>query len=92
MAFRILWVIVTFVDLDAAWNYFMTNTTVTDDTNYDVLSRSFIEGYRARFGPNELVNDPMEAAYINVNMWALAVEKAQSFEVDKVRRAAWNSI
>ncbi|KAI8834850.1 periplasmic binding protein domain-containing protein [Chytridium lagenaria] len=37
-----------------------------------------------------LLNDPMEAAYINVYMWALAAEKAQTFAADKVRLAAYN--
>jgi ABC-type branched-subunit amino acid transport system substrate-binding protein len=92
LEFPNLSVIVTFVELDAAWNYFMTNTSNPDVTNSDVLSRSFIKKYREKFGDNELVNDPMEAAYINVHMWALAVEKAQSFDVDKVRQAAYGIV
>ena len=36
-----------------------------------------------------LTNDPMEATYIGVYMWKQAVEKAKSFEVDKVRPAVY---
>ena len=31
-----------------------------------------------------LTNDPMEATYIGIHMWKQAVEKAKSFDVDKV--------
>ena len=34
--------------------------------------------------PNRTTNDPMEAHYIGFNMWVKAVEKAQSFEPNKV--------
>ena len=34
--------------------------------------------------PNRTTNDPMEAHYIGFNMWVKGVEKAQSFEPDKV--------
>ena len=33
---------------------------------------------------NRTTNDPMEAHYIGFNMWVKGVEKAQSFEPDKV--------
>jgi ABC-type branched-subunit amino acid transport system substrate-binding protein len=31
-----------------------------------------------------LTNDPMEATYIGIHMWAQAVEKAKSTDTDKV--------
>ena len=34
-----------------------------------------------------VTNDPMEATYVGIHMWAQAVEKAGSTEVDKVRDA-----
>ena len=34
--------------------------------------------------PKRTTNDPMEAHYIGFNMWVKGVEKAQSFEPDKV--------
>lgn len=62
----------------------MTDPAVQPITYTDYLSYRFIQNYRAMFGNAELVNDPMEAAYINVKIWAQAVELAKSFEVDAV--------
>lgn len=62
----------------AAWNYFQT---AESDINED-----FITQWHAYTGDEERVtNDPMEATFIGFNMWAKAVEKAGSAEVDKVR-------
>ncbi|WP_421926506.1 urea ABC transporter substrate-binding protein [Neoaquamicrobium sediminum] len=61
----------------AAWNYFMSVDTPEN--------ASFIETWHAFIGNEERVaNDPMEAHYIGFNMWAAAVEKAQSTEADAV--------
>jgi len=62
----------------AAWNYFMS---AESDVNEE-----FIEGWH-EFTKNEdrVTNDPMEATYIGFKMWAEAVEKAKSTDVDKVR-------
>ena len=34
-----------------------------------------------------VTNDPMEATYVGIHMWAQAVEKAGTTDVDKVREA-----
>ena len=34
-----------------------------------------------------MTNDPMEATYVGIHMWAQAVKKAGSVDVDKVRTA-----
>ncbi len=61
----------------AAWNYFMSVDTPEN--------ASFIETWHAFIGNEDRVtNDPMEAHYIGFNMWAAAVEKAQSTEADAV--------
>jgi urea transport system substrate-binding protein len=36
-----------------------------------------------------VTDDPIEAAYFGVYVWKAAVEKAKSFEVDKVRQAVY---
>ncbi|WP_396588149.1 urea ABC transporter substrate-binding protein [Bermanella sp. R86510] len=62
----------------AAWNYFMSADA---DVNYD-----FIDKWIAYTGDESRVtNDPMEATYIGFEMWAKAVEKAGTTEVDAVR-------
>ncbi len=52
----------------AAWNYF---ESIDSPAN-----RTFIARFRARFGPQRLLSDPMEASYLGVHLWARAVEAA----------------
>ncbi len=64
----------------AAWNYFMS---VDADVNTD-----FIDSWKAFIKDDKRVtNDPMEAHYIGFNMWAAAVEKAGTTDVDAVSEA-----
>ncbi|MCS6960000.1 MAG: urea ABC transporter substrate-binding protein [Pseudanabaenaceae cyanobacterium SKYGB_i_bin29] len=66
----------------AAWNYFQTVDTPA--------SKKFVESFKAKYGADRVVNDPMEAAYIMVYLWKQAVEKAGTFEdLEKVRQAAY---
>lgn len=53
----------------ASWNFFQPPDNAPIRTDSDILSREFLAAYRAEYGPDELVNDPMEAAYINVWNW-----------------------
>jgi urea transport system substrate-binding protein len=51
-------------------------------------NRDFIAAWRRFTGRADAVtNDPMEATWIGFHLWAAAVEKAGSTEIDKVRRA-----
>lgn len=64
----------------AAWNYFQS---VESDEN-----ETFIEDWKAFIGDDKRVtNDPMEATYIGFKMWAKAVEKAGTTDVDAVEQA-----
>jgi urea transport system substrate-binding protein len=63
----------------AAWNYFQS---IDLPANQDFVSR-----FRARFGPERILSDPMEAAYIAVHLWAQVVESAGSDDVNAIRRA-----
>lgn len=63
-----------------SWNYYQTTNTPEND--------KFVKAYKAKYGSNRVTDDPIEAAYDNVYLWAKAVEKAKSTEVDKVRAAA----
>jgi urea transport system substrate-binding protein len=60
----------------AAWNYFQS---VKDPSN-----DAFIKLWRAEMGAKRVTNDPMEAHVIGFAMWVKAVEKAKSFDPDKV--------
>jgi urea transport system substrate-binding protein len=65
----------------AAWNYFESIKKPENE--------AFIKDWQAyslaKFNKaNRTTNDPMEATYIGFNMWVKAVEKAKSFDADKV--------
>jgi len=70
----------------AAWNYFMSVK--------NAQNTAFIKQYKAWAKANNVpnldtvvTNDPMEATYVGIHMWAQAAKKAGSVEVDKVRKA-----
>jgi len=71
----------------AAWNYFMSIKAPANDAwtkKWATYAKTKnIAGHKEK----PLTNDPMEATYIGMYMWKQAVEKAKSFDVDKVRVA-----
>jgi urea transport system substrate-binding protein len=48
----------------------------------------FVKAFKAKYGQNKVIGDPMEVAYNSVYLWKDAVEKAKSFDVDKVIAAS----
>ncbi len=62
-----------------SWNYYQTT-----DTPENI---AFVKAYKAAFGDKRVTSDPVEAAYDAVYLWKAAVEKAGSFDVDKVLAA-----
>lgn len=68
----------------AAWNYFQS---IKNPTNAAFI-KQWSAYAKAKGLPGHkdkpLTNDPMEATYIGINMWAQAVEKAKSTDTDKV--------
>lgn len=64
----------------AAWNYFQT----LDNPE----NAKFIADYKAKFGADAVITDPMVHGYLDVYAWKAAVEKAQSFDPKAVRDAA----
>ncbi|MFD2671247.1 urea ABC transporter substrate-binding protein [Marinicrinis sediminis] len=64
----------------AAWNYFQTTDTPENAT--------FVKNYQAQYGSDRVTADPIEAGYLAVYLWAAAVEKAGTTDVDQVREAA----
>ena len=72
----------------AAWNYFMSLKNPENDA-WKAKWAAYTKAKKLPYADRPLTNDPMEAAYIGVYMWKQAVEKAKSFEVDKVRVATY---
>ena len=67
----------------AAWNYFMSIKAPANDEFRNKWA-AYAKAKKLPGADKPLTNDPMEAAYIGINMWKQAVEKAKSTEVDKV--------
>src|SRR6202011_3184572 len=68
----------------AAWNYFQSVDTPAN--------KEFVKKFQAKYGKDAVTDDPIEAAYIGVYFWKMAVEKAKSIEVDAVREAFKSNI
>jgi len=67
----------------AAWNYFMSLKNPVND-EWKKKWADYTKKMKLPNAAKPLTNDPMEAAYVGVNMWKQAVEKAKSTDVDKV--------
>ena len=64
----------------AVWNYFQS---------LDVPgNKKFIAAYKAKYGADAVMSDPMVHGYLDVYAWKAAVEKAKSFDPKVVRKAA----
>ena len=51
-------------------------------------NKKFVEAFKARYGANAVIGDVTQAAYLGPWLWKMAVEKAGSFDVDKVVAAS----
>lgn len=60
----------------AAWNYFQSVNTPHN--------LEFVKVFKERFGPDRVVDDPMEAAYSAVHIWAQSVRDAKTDLVGEV--------
>jgi urea transport system substrate-binding protein len=63
-----------------AWNYYQTTEGPTNE--------KFVKAFKAKYGANKVTSDPMEAGYNAVYLWAEAVKKATSTDVEAVKKAA----
>lgn len=64
----------------ASWNYYQTTKTPENE--------KFVAAYKRKFGDNRVTDDPIEAAYIAVQIWARSAEKAGSTDIAKIKEAA----
>jgi urea transport system substrate-binding protein len=62
----------------AAWNYFQS---IQSPQNL-----AFIQRFRSRFGQQAVIDDPMEASYIGLQLWVQAVREAGSAEPALLQR------
>ncbi len=67
----------------AAWNYFMSLKNPSNDA-FKKQWAAYAKAKKLPGADRPLTNDPMEAAYIGIHMWAQAVAKAKTTDIDKV--------
>jgi len=70
----------------AAWNYFMS-IEAPENTKFIEEWKAYVKEKELAGGDARVTNDPMEATYIGIKMWAQAVEQAGTTNVDAVRQA-----
>lgn len=63
----------------AAWSYFQSIAT---DAN-----RRFVADYQRMFGAKRVTDDPIEAAYFGVHLWAQAAQDVGAVEPERVNNA-----
>jgi urea transport system substrate-binding protein len=63
-----------------AWNYYETTPGATN--------AAFVKAYKAKYGQDRVTDDPIEAGYVAVHLWAKAVEKAGTTDVAAVKKAS----
>ncbi|MFA6917902.1 MAG: urea ABC transporter substrate-binding protein [Candidatus Gracilibacteria bacterium] len=63
----------------AAWNYFQS---LKSDGN-----KKFVEAFKEKYGKHRVTDDPIEASYSRVYLFAEAVKKAGTDEVKAIREA-----
>src|SRR5919204_900613 len=64
----------------AAMKYFQS----LDNEN----NKKFVKAFKAKYGANAVIGDVTQAAYLGPWLWKLTVEKANSFDVDKIAAAS----
>lgn len=70
----------------AAWNYFMS---IESPQNKAFIAewRAWVKKNNLPDGEKRVTNDPMEATYTGMHLWAAAVDQAGTTNVDAVRQA-----
>ena len=72
----------------ACWNYYQSIKT-KENAGFVKAFKKYCQAKGLPGGSKRVTDDPIEAAYFGVYVWKAAVEKAKSFDVDKVRQAVY---
>ena len=68
----------------AVWSYFQS---IVSPQNMN-----FVSSFRNKYGAERVLSDAMEAAYVNVHLWAQAAQSAKSTAVPDIRKALGNQV
>ncbi|MDI1237286.1 MAG: transporter substrate-binding protein [Polaromonas sp.] len=55
-------------------------------------NEKFVKAFKAKYGADRVIGDPMEVAYNSVYLWKMAAEKAKSFEPSLLRTSTANLV
>jgi urea transport system substrate-binding protein len=67
----------------ACWNYFQSIDT-PENKAFVAAFKAYCSSHKLPGGSDRVVDDPIEGAYFGVYVWKAAVEKAGSFDIEKV--------
>jgi urea transport system substrate-binding protein len=67
----------------ACWNYYQSIDTSENKAFVDAFKK-YCDSHKLPGGKDRVTDDPIEAAYFGVYVWKAAVEKAGSFDIEKV--------
>jgi urea transport system substrate-binding protein len=70
----------------AAWNYFMSIDT-PENKSFIAKWKAYVKKHNLAGGDKRVTNDPMEATYLGIKMWAQAAAQAGTTEINAVRQA-----
>jgi urea transport system substrate-binding protein len=73
----------------AAWNYFMSIDT-PENKAFIAKWKAYVKAKNLPGGDARVTNDPMEATYTGMKLWAAAANQAGTTNVDAVRQAIAN--
>jgi urea transport system substrate-binding protein len=51
-------------------------------------NKAFVEAFKGKYGPESVIGDVTQAGYLGPWLWKAAVEKAGSFDIDKIAAAS----
>ena len=74
-----------FENIEMAGDYLVWNYLQGLDNK---LNQAFVKRFKDRYGKNRSIGSPMVTAYMGVHLWAKAVERAGSSNVNKVKQTA----
>jgi urea transport system substrate-binding protein len=70
----------------AAWNYFMSIEN-PENAEFIKMWKDYVKAKGLPDGEKRVTNDPMEATYVGIKMWAAAVQQAGTTDIAAVRQA-----
>ncbi len=62
------------------WSYFQSIATRRN--------QRFVRSFKKRYGETRVTDDPIESSYVQVHLFALALERAKSTKIENIREAA----